>query len=94
MALPNLTALAPVLAATKPDAPPNVTTSKAAKATSSNAIELIIPTVYAEFNNKLLVQAIAPPLLELPIAMASSNSLADFKSVVMDSPVNIDPIDL
>ena len=94
MLLPNLATLAVVLAATNGVAPPNVPTSKAAKATSSKAIELMIPTVYAEFNNKLLVQANAPPLLELPIAIASSNSFADFKSVTIDSPVNIDPIDL
>ena len=90
----NLAALSAVLPATSGVAPPNVATSKTAKATSSTAILPIIPNVYAEFNNKLLVQAMPPSLLELPILIASSNSLADFKSVTIDSPENIAPIDL
>ena len=90
----SLAALRVVLPATSGVAPPNVPTSKAANATSSKAIELIIPTVYPEFNKRLLVQAIPPSLLELPIAIASSNSFADFKSTTLDPPVTMSPIAL
>ena len=47
---------------------------------SSTAIDPIIPNVYALFNKRLFVKPNAPPLLELPIAIASSNSKADSKS--------------
>ena len=67
---PNPTTLAPPVGAAVIPAPIAITTS-------STATLAIIPKVYPEFNNKLFVQAILPSLEELPIAIASSNSLAD-----------------
>ena len=78
--LPSFAIFIPVLAAARPPNVPPLNAVAPASTTSSNAILPIIPKVYPEFNNKLLVQANPPPLEELPIAIASSNSLADFKS--------------
>ena len=78
--LPSFATFIPVLTVAKP---PNVPPLKAvapANITSSSAILPIIPKVYPEFNNKLFVQANPPLLVELPIAIASSNSAADLRS--------------
>ena len=71
--------IAVLTAATPPNVPPLKAVAPA-NITSSKAILPIIPNVYPEFNNKLFVQANPPLLVELPIAIASSNSAADLRS--------------
>ena len=80
IALPTLPTFIAVLPATKGLAPPNVTASNPNNANSSTATEPIIPTVYAEFNNKLFANAPKPSLLDIPISIASSNSPAVVRS--------------
>ena len=73
-ALPPLTILYAVLLATTGVAPPNVTASKPASASSSTAIFARIPKVYPEFKIVLLKNLPIPFLEELPIRIASSKT--------------------
>ena len=50
-------------------------------ASSSTAIEAKIPKVYPDCNKVLLIRPIAPPLVELPTAIALSKSFAALTSL-------------
>ena len=84
---------APILTGDDKREPPPVI---AVRANSSRAIEPIIPAVYPNCKPKLVKNCAEPPLVELPILVASANSLADSKSTAdkYESSSNKSPKDL
>ena len=86
---PILAAFLALLAvAANKDAPP-VKGASNAPPTSSNTASLMIPAVYAKFIIRLLVNPNTPPLLDCPIAAASSYACASSKSELVKSPESI-----
>ena len=78
--LPNLAMFSPVLSAANGEVAPPVNAVAPQRASSSAAISPIIPTVYALLARKFVVQAPAPPLLDIATDKSCSISAASCAS--------------
>ena len=92
--LPTFIAVLPTSAASAAGFKPPCAAAIANNAASSTAILDIIPIVYALLRNKSLKNPRVPPLVDLPILIASSIACAPIISDCKVAPPNMSPIDL